>query len=91
MFAALVSRHDHAFIDRALYLPKAWTQAAARMAAAHVPDGMVFATKHALAVGMIERAVAAAVAFAWLAADRVYGVAMLSWRCAAPQRAMCSG
>src|SRR3954447_23583074 len=25
VFAAYVSRHGHAFIDRALYLPKAWT------------------------------------------------------------------
>jgi SRSO17 transposase len=26
VFAAYVSRHGHAFIDRALYLPKAWTE-----------------------------------------------------------------
>jgi SRSO17 transposase len=39
VFAAYVSRHGHAFIDRALYLPKAWTDHPARMAAAHVPDG----------------------------------------------------
>ena len=25
VFAAYVSRHGHAFIDRALYLPKHWT------------------------------------------------------------------
>ena len=37
VFAAYVSRHGHAFIDRALYLPKAWTDDPARMAAAHVP------------------------------------------------------
>src|SRR4051812_10901309 len=29
VFAAYVSRHGHAFIDRALYLPKAWTAARA--------------------------------------------------------------
>jgi SRSO17 transposase len=74
VFAAYVGRHGHAFIDRALYLPKAWTQDAARMAAVHVPDGTVFATKPALAVAMIERAMAAAVPFAWVAADSVYGV-----------------
>src|SRR5665811_2022764 len=33
VFAAYVSRHGHAFIDRALYLPKAWTDDPARMAA----------------------------------------------------------
>ena len=74
MFAAYVSRHGHAFIDRALYLPKAWTDGLARMAAAHVPDRTAFATKPALAVRMIERAIAAGVPFAWVAADSVYGV-----------------
>src|SRR6195952_2947122 len=37
VFAAYVSRHGHAFIDRALYLPKAWTDDPTRLAAAHVP------------------------------------------------------
>ena len=36
VFACYVSRHGHAFIDRALYLPKAWTDDPARMKAAHV-------------------------------------------------------
>ncbi len=74
VFAAYVSHHGHAFIDRALYLPKAWTDDPARMAAAHVPDGTSFATKPALAARMIERAIAADVPFAWVAADSVYGV-----------------
>ena len=56
VFAAYVSRHGHAFIDRALYLPKSWTDDAARMARAHVPDGTGFATKPTLALGMIARA-----------------------------------
>jgi SRSO17 transposase len=73
VFAAYVSRHGHAFIDRSLYLPKAWTNDPARMKAAHVPEETAFATKPALAVTMIERAVAAAVPFAWVAADSVYG------------------
>ncbi len=74
VFAAYVSRRGHAFIDRTLYLPKAWTGDLARMAAAHVPDGTGFATKPAIAVHMIERAIAACVPFAWVAADSVYGV-----------------
>uniref|UniRef100_UPI003CF6A6D0 IS701 family transposase n=1 Tax=Brevundimonas sp. TWP2-3-4b1 TaxID=2804580 RepID=UPI003CF6A6D0 len=68
------SRHGHAFIDRSLYLPKAWTDDPSRMAAAHVPPGTVFATKPALARRMIEQAIAADVPFAWVAADTVYGV-----------------
>jgi SRSO17 transposase len=74
VFAAYVSRHGHAFIDRALYLPKAWTEDSARMAAAHVPPGTAFATKPRLARGMIVRAIAAGVPFAWVAADSIYGV-----------------
>jgi len=50
VFAAYVSRHGHAFIDRALYLPKAWTDDPARMAAAHVPARTGFATKPRLAL-----------------------------------------
>jgi SRSO17 transposase len=74
VFAAYASRHGHAFIDRALYLPKTWTSDPARLAAAHVPEGTRFATKPGLALAMIERAMAAGVPFSWVAADTVYGV-----------------
>src|SRR3954449_4429549 len=72
-FAAYVSRHGHAFIDRALYLPQAWTSDPARMAAAYIPSDTGFATKPALALAMINRARDAGVPFAWVAADSVYG------------------
>ena len=74
VFAAYVSRHGHAFIDRVLYLPKAWTDDPARRAAAHVPHEMTFATKPRLARAMIERAIAAGVPFGWVAGDTIYGV-----------------
>jgi SRSO17 transposase len=74
VFATYVSRHGHAFIDRALYLPRSWTDDPARLAAAHVPSDTAFATKPRLALAMIERAIAAGVPFAWVAADSVYGV-----------------
>ncbi len=64
VFAAYVSRHGHAFIDRALYLPERWTEDPARMAAAHVPPEMGFATESAIAAG---------VPFGWVAAGSVYG------------------
>jgi SRSO17 transposase len=73
VFAAYVSRHGHGFIDRALYLPKAWTSDPARMASAHVPPDIGFATKPALALAMIDRAIDASVPFAWVTADTVYG------------------
>jgi len=74
VFCAYVSRHGHAFIDRALYLPKSWMDDPARMAASHVPGGTAFATKPALALRMIRQALAANVPFGWVAADSVYGV-----------------
>jgi SRSO17 transposase len=73
VFAVYVSGQGHALIDRALYLPKAWTGDPARMAGAHVPPGTPFATKPRLALAMIERALAAGVPFRWVAADTVYG------------------
>jgi SRSO17 transposase len=74
VFAAYVSSRGHAFVDRSLYLPKAWTDDATRMSAAHVPAETAFATKPRLARSMIERVIAAGVPFAWVAADSVYGV-----------------
>ena len=73
VFAAYVSRHGHAFIDRALYLPKEWTDGSDRLKAAHVPDGVGFATKPRMARKMIARAIAAKVPFAFVATDTVYG------------------
>lgn len=55
VFAAYVSRHGHAFIDRALYLPKAWTEDPARLRATSVPESTGFATKPQLAIRMIQR------------------------------------
>ena len=74
VFAAYVSARGHAFIDRALYLPKSWTSDPVRLAATHVPEAITFATKPALAVQMIRHALAVAVPFSWVAADAVYGV-----------------
>jgi SRSO17 transposase len=73
VFASYVSRHGHAFIDRALYLPKEWTDDPERLKAAHVPEGVDFATKPQIARRMIARAIAARVPFSFVAADSVYG------------------
>src|ERR1041384_6428537 len=74
VFAAYVSDKGHAFIDRALYLPKAWAEDPARRAAAHIPQEITFATKPHLARAMAERAIAAGVPFAWVVGDSIYGV-----------------
>ncbi|WP_408954223.1 IS701 family transposase [Kribbella solani] len=63
----------HAFIDRALYLPKSWTTDTARCRAAGVPGDVRFANKSALAREMIGRALDADVPASWVAGDEVYG------------------
>ncbi|HEY4548179.1 MAG TPA: IS701 family transposase [Pedomonas sp.] len=74
VFAAYVSNHGHALIDRQLYLPKDWAADKRRRAGVHVPEEVTFATKPALAVKMISRAAAASVPFSWVSGDSVYGV-----------------
>ena len=59
VFGSYVSRRGHAFIDRALYLPQAWTDDPARLKAAHVPKGVGFAIKPQIARRMIASAIAA--------------------------------
>ena len=73
VFAAYVSRQGHAFIDRTLYLPKAWTDDTGRLQAAQVLQEVGFATKPQIARQMIARALAAQVPFSFVAADSVYG------------------
>jgi SRSO17 transposase len=73
VFLGYASRHGRALIDRALYLPQGWTGDAARRAAAGIPEAVAFATKPQLGLAMLERALEAGVAFAWVAGDSVYG------------------
>ena len=73
VFLAYGSRHGAAFLDRELYLPQEWAADGARRREAGVPEGVVFRTKGQLAQGMIARAVAAGVPFAWVTGDTVYG------------------
>ena len=77
VFASYVSRHGHAFIDRALYLPKEWTDDRRRLKAAHVSNNVEFATKPQIARRMITRAIAAKVPFSFVATDTVYGTGMI--------------
>src|SRR4051794_18919351 len=51
----------HALIDRALYLPKVWTEDPERLRAAGVPEDVEFATKPALAQALISEALTGAV------------------------------
>jgi SRSO17 transposase len=86
VFFGYAGRHGHALIDRALYLPRSWTNDRARCRAAHVPDDVIFATKPALGLAMLERAHAAKLPFAWIADDSVCGSDRTICRWAEDQR-----
>jgi SRSO17 transposase len=73
VFLAYRSRRGAAFLDRALYLPKAWAEDGARRRGAGIPEAVAFATKPELARVMIRRALHAGVPARWVTADEVYG------------------
>lgn len=77
VFLGYASRHGHAVIDRARYLPKSWAEDAARRAEAGGPPDVRFATKGELAKAMLARAFAAEAPAAWVTGwvtgDEVYG------------------
>ncbi len=74
VFLAYASGRGRALVDRRLYLPgRSWCADAERCHAAGVPAGTEFATKPALALQMIDDALAAGLPAAWVAADEVYG------------------
>src|ERR687897_1539062 len=73
VFLAYASRHGHALIDRALYLPETWVFDAARRTEAGVPEEVSFTTKPKLGQAMLKRAFAAGVPCRWVVGDCVYG------------------
>ena len=74
VYLTYAAPRGHALIDRALYLPKSWTDDSNRCADAGIPeDKRGFATKPQLAVELIDRAVAAKIPAGWVAGDEVYG------------------
>jgi SRSO17 transposase len=74
VFLAYSSEKGAAFVDRALYLPRAWTGDPVRRAEAGVPEEIVFRNKVELAEQMLERAFEAGVrARWWVLADSFYG------------------
>ncbi|MER7694473.1 IS701 family transposase [Streptomyces sp. NPDC097610] len=65
--------HGHAAVDRALYVPRSWTDDPDRCRTAGIPDDLSFATKPQLATKMIQRALDAGTPTRWVAGDEVYG------------------
>src|ERR671921_504196 len=73
VFLGYASRHGHALINRALYLPESWARDRARRATAGVPEAVAFSTKPKLGRRMLARAFEAGVPGAWVTGDSVYG------------------
>src|ERR671918_2523479 len=65
VFLAYASEKGAAFIDRALYLPRAWTGDPVRRAEAGVPAELIFRNKIELAEEMLERVFEADVPTRW--------------------------
>lgn len=78
VFLGYASPAGRTFLDRELYLPKAWTQDRPRCEQAAVPDDATFATKPELAIRMLTRALDAGVPASWVTGDagdsEVYGL-----------------
>jgi SRSO17 transposase len=73
VFLAYASKKGAAFVDRALYLPRGWTDDPGRCREAGIPAAVRFATKLTLAQRMLARAFTAGVPAAWVVADSAYG------------------
>jgi SRSO17 transposase len=73
VFLAYAAPRGHALLDRALYVPRSWTEDRPRCRAAGIPDTASFATKPQLARQLLARAFAAGVPARWVTGDCVYG------------------
>jgi SRSO17 transposase len=73
VFLAYATPAGRTFIDRALYLPRAWIDDRDRCAAAGIGPEVAFATKPELALAMLTRALDAGVPAGWVTADEIYG------------------
>jgi SRSO17 transposase len=76
VFAAYASRNGYTLLDRRLYLPEEWFDAAhrERWQLCGIPEEIPFTTKPALALEMLREVVAAGtLRFRWVACDEAFG------------------
>jgi SRSO17 transposase len=73
VFLVYAAARGAALLDRALYVPRSWTDDPDRCRAAGIPEEVTFQTKPQLAQAMLARALEAQVPFAWVTGDEVYG------------------
>jgi len=72
VYLGYVSRKGHALVDVRLYLGKEWTGCRKRMNKAGVPRGVRFATRHELALAMLDEH-GGLLSHAWVAGDDEMG------------------
>ena len=73
MSLSVATPTNHLPIDFELYLPRDWTEDAARRKEAHIPDDVVFKTKLELALDMADRALADDIPPGMFLVDTAYG------------------
>ncbi len=74
VFLGYVSPQGHAFLDRRLYLPKAWCEDKERLQAARIPEAAHdFKTKPQIALELLERSWSEGNSMQWVVADTTYG------------------
>lgn len=74
VFLGYVSPKGHTFLDRRLYLPRAWCEDQERLLAVNIPAAArEFKTKPQLALELLERSWADGLAMQWVVADTTYG------------------
>jgi SRSO17 transposase len=73
VFLTYATEAGRTFLDRELYLPKAWTEDPDRCRRAGIPEQRGFQTKPELAIDMLARALDGGVPAEWVTGDAVYG------------------
>ncbi|WP_425462209.1 IS701 family transposase [Micromonospora pisi] len=73
VFLAYATSNGRTLVDRELYLPRGWCDDQARREEAAIGKSVAFATKPALGLRMIGRALDAGLPARWVTADEAYG------------------
>lgn len=86
VFLAYASQRGRTLIDRELYLPQSWRDDAVRRTEAAVPPQVASATKPALGLAMLRRALDAGIPARWVTADEAYSPAGCWYAARSPAR-----
>lgn len=73
VFATLSAGEHFSIVDAELYLPKVWTDDAARCKKAGIPPETVYKKKSAIALDIVKRLKLAGIRFDYVSADGLYG------------------